>query len=60
MSDADNQMGGQGGPTGPKPAEQSSHPPDPVKGKTGSNQEAPDSDRDDAERDQQDAPPGSA
>ena len=32
MSDADDQMGGQGGRTGPNPAQQSDREPDPVKG----------------------------
>jgi hypothetical protein len=35
MSDADDQMGGQGGETGPNPADQSGREPDPVKGNVG-------------------------
>jgi hypothetical protein len=35
MSDADDQMGGQGGRTGPNPADQSGREPDPVKGNVG-------------------------
>ncbi len=35
MSDADDQMGGQGGRTGPNPADQTDREPDPVKGNVG-------------------------
>jgi hypothetical protein len=47
MSDADDQMGGQGGRTGPNPAHQSDREPDPVKGNVGGDRRHRDDEVDD-------------